>query len=93
MMALAHSKFEWGYDKWMVKECRESFVMQIFCFATPDDVTESVDTQELRLQPSIVCMPQLQPSCSAVLLVPKLPQLITLILDFFHQIEFLILDF
>ena len=40
-------------------------VMQLNLFyfwsATPDDVTESVATHSLRLQPSIICMPQLQP--------------------------------
>ena len=41
-----------------------------FCGTTPDDATESVATHSSKLQPSIICMPQLQPWCSAAL-VPK----------------------
>ena len=36
----------------------------------PDDTNESVATHSSRLQPSIICMPQLQPRCLAAL-VPK----------------------
>ena len=36
----------------------------------PDDATERLATHSSRLQPSIICMPQLQPWCSAAL-VPK----------------------
>ena len=36
----------------------------------PDDATESVATHSSRLQPSIICTPQLLPWCSAAL-VPK----------------------
>ena len=36
--------------------------------ATPEDALESVATHSLRLQPSIICIPQLQPSAA---LVPK----------------------
>ena len=37
------------------------------CGSMPDDTTENVDTlptHSLRLHPSIICMPYLQPSCS-----------------------------
>ena len=36
-----------------------------FWGAMPDDATESVATHSSRLQPSIICMPQLPPWCSA----------------------------
>ena len=36
----------------------------------PDDATEIVATHSSRLQPSVICMLQLQPWCSAAL-VPK----------------------
>ena len=35
----------------------------------PDDATESVATHSSRLQPSIICMPQLQPWCLAALVL------------------------
>ena len=44
--------------------------LSYFCGALPDDATESVATHSSRLQPSIICMPQLQLWCSAAL-VPK----------------------
>ena len=37
------------------------------CGATPDDATESVTSHSSRLQPSIICLPQLQPWYSAAL--------------------------
>ena len=40
----------------------------------PDDATESVATHSSRLQPSIICMPQLQPLCSAALVPNVLPR-------------------
>ena len=42
--------------------------------AIPDDATESVATHSSRLQPSAICMPQLQAWCLAAL-VPKLMRL------------------
>ena len=44
--------------------------LSLFLGAMPDDVTESVATHSSRLQPSIICMPQLQLWWSAAL-VPK----------------------
>ena len=37
----------------------------------PDDATESLATHSSRLQPSIICMPQLQPWFSAALVTLK----------------------
>ena len=35
--------------------------------ATPNDTPKSVATQSSRLQPSVICTPQVQPSCSTAL--------------------------
>ena len=53
--------------------------MQLNCFhfcggSTPDEATESVATHSSSLQSSIICMPQLQPLCSAAL-IPKFMKL------------------
>ena len=61
----------WWWWWYFLMEPQKNLANEVFiCGASPDDASESVATHSSRLQLSIICMPQLQPWCSAAL-VPK----------------------